>query len=176
MDLTASNTSLRKSNVELVAQLEELKSRNEELTSNHADLIEGNANLSNQMDGVKGELDKEKAMSASLKPELEMAALKVQTIAMDALLSARAKLMGEYKRGEHTSWDLDEEIRTWEKRVAVVVWDGDDFKEEGDEELAPAIVSPKNIEPDARAKDVAADMEEQGPVEPIASHKDITID
>ena len=44
-------------------------------------------------------------MSASLKSELETAALKVQTIVVDAVLSARAELMGEFKRGEHTSWD-----------------------------------------------------------------------
>ena len=62
------------------------------------------------MDGVKGKLEKEKAVSASLKLELEMAALKVQTIMVDAVLSARVELMGEFKRGEHTSCDL---VRRW---------------------------------------------------------------
>lgn len=32
-----------------------------------------------------------------------MAAMKVQTIAVDAVLSARAELMGEYKKREHSS-------------------------------------------------------------------------
>ena len=49
----------------------------------------------------------EKAVSAGLRSELETAELKVQTIAVDAVLSARAELMGEYKRGEHSTWDLD---------------------------------------------------------------------
>ena len=62
------------------------------------------------MDGVKEELVKEKAMSTSLKFELEATALKVQTIAVDVVLSAKAELMGEYKRGEHSIWDLDEKI------------------------------------------------------------------
>ena len=56
-----------------------------------------------------------KDMSASLKSELEMAALKVQTIAVDVVLSARAALMEEFKKGEHTSWDPNEEIRTWKR-------------------------------------------------------------
>lgn len=48
---------------------------------------------------MKDALEKVKVVSASLKSELETAALKVQTIAVDAVLSARAKLMGVYKRG-----------------------------------------------------------------------------
>ena len=55
------------------------------------------------MDGVRDELVSEKAMNAGLKPELETAELKVQTIAVDAMLSARAELMGEFKRGEHSN-------------------------------------------------------------------------
>ena len=55
-------------------------------------------------------------MSAGLKIELEAVALKVQTITVDAMLNARAKLMGEFKRGEHSNWDLDEEIWMWVKR------------------------------------------------------------
>ena len=51
-------------------------------------------------------------MSAGLKAELETAVEKIQTIVVDAVLSARAELMGEYKRGEHSSWDPDEEIET----------------------------------------------------------------
>ena len=42
-------------------------------------------------------------MSASLKSELETAALKVQTIAVDVVLSARVELIEEFKKGEHTS-------------------------------------------------------------------------
>ena len=103
VDLIASNASLRKSNVELIASLEELKSRIEELTTNHASLVKENAKIISQMDGVKDELEMEKAMSASLKSELETATLKVQTISMDALLCAKVNLMGEFKKGEHTS-------------------------------------------------------------------------
>ena len=64
--------------------------------------MEKNAELISQMDGMKDEL-----VSAGLKSELEMAALKVQTIAVDVVLSARAELMGEFKRGEHSNWDPD---------------------------------------------------------------------
>ena len=73
-------------------------SRNEELNSNHAGLVEENAKIISQMDGVKGELEREKAMSVALKSELETAVIKVQTIVVDVMLSARTKLIGEYKR------------------------------------------------------------------------------
>ena len=46
----------------------------------------------------------ERAVSAGLKSELETAALKVQTIVVDFVLSARAELMGKFKRGEHSCW------------------------------------------------------------------------
>ena len=96
----ASNASLRKLNSELTAQLEEL-------TTNHATLIEKNAELINQTDSVRNELVSEKTVSAGLKFELEMTKLKVQTIVVDAVLSVRAELMGEFKRGEHSNWDPD---------------------------------------------------------------------
>ena len=109
-DLPASNASLRKLNAEFTFQLEELKSRNEELqskneelSSNHAGLMEENAKIISQLDGVKDELVSERAMSTGFKSELETIALKVQTIAVDTVLSARAKLMGEFERGEHSS-------------------------------------------------------------------------
>ena len=86
-DLFASNATLRKLNSELTAQLEELKSKNEELITNQAVLIEKNAELINQMDGVRDKLVSEKAVSTGLKSELETAALKVHTIAMDAVLN-----------------------------------------------------------------------------------------
>ena len=111
-DLFASNASLRKFNAELTAQLEELKSKNEELTTCHSTLVERNAELTNQIDIVRDELSGEKAVSAGLKAKLETAAEKIQTIAVDVVLSASAELMGEYKRGEHSSWDPNEEIET----------------------------------------------------------------
>ena len=80
------------------------------------------------MDGVKDKLAKQKIENASLKSELETATLKVQTITVDVLLSARAELMEEFKRGEHTGWDLDEEIRTWERRAAMLTGGGDESK------------------------------------------------
>ena len=39
---------------------------------------------------------------------------------MDAVLSAKAELMGEFKRGKHSNWDLDEEIWTWNKKAVVL--------------------------------------------------------
>ena len=107
-----SNASLRKSNTTLLTQLEELKSQNEELSTNHFILVEENARIISQIEGMKDELVKEKAVSTGLKSELEMAALKVQMIVVDAVLSARAELMEEYKRGEHSSWNMDKEIQT----------------------------------------------------------------
>ena len=97
--------------------------------------------------GVQDELNGEKAVSAGLRAELEEAAEKVQTIAVDAVLSARAELMGEFKRGEHSSWDPDEEIETWRKREAVLAGaesasDGEASEEEG----APAVESPEQQE------------------------------
>ena len=87
--MTVSNASLRKLNTELIAQLTELNSRNEELSANHVGLIEENAKVISQMDGVKDKLDRKKVVSASLKSKLETATLKVQTIVVDSMLSAR---------------------------------------------------------------------------------------
>ena len=147
-DLFASNASLRKLNADLTAQLEELKSKNEELTTGHSILVERNAELTNQIDSVRDELSGEKAVSAGLKAGLETAAEKIQTIAVDVVLSARAELMGEYKRGEHSSWDLDEEIETWKKREAVLAGGEATSDEEEDGDGASAVESPKQKEDD----------------------------
>ena len=66
----------------------------------------------------------------------------MQAIAVNAVLSARAELMAEFKRGEHSSWDPDEEIRTWEKRQALIA-SSEVSEEEEVEEAAPAVGSPK---------------------------------
>ena len=63
---------------------------------------------------------------------------RVQTIAVDVVLSARDELMGEFKRGEHSNWDLDEEIQTWDKRAAVLAG-GEASEDEDEEEAAPAM-------------------------------------
>ena len=138
---------MRKLNSELTAQLEELKSKNEELTTGHSTFVEKNAELINQIDGARDKQTSEKAVSAGLKAELETAAEKIQTIAVDVVLSARAELMGEYKRGEHSSWDPDEEIETWKKREAVLAA-GDDASnaEAKEEEMALAVEGPKQQE------------------------------
>ena len=99
VDLIASNASLRKSNAELASQLEELTFRDEELSSNHVSLVEENANTISQLDDLKEELVKEKAVSTDLKSELETATLKLQTIAVDVVLSVRAELIKAFKRG-----------------------------------------------------------------------------
>ena len=52
---------------------------------------------------MKDELEVEKAVSASLKSKLEFVTWEVQAIAVNVVLSACAELMGEFKRGEHTS-------------------------------------------------------------------------
>ena len=185
-DLSASHAFLRKLNAELTSQIEELKSRNEELqskneelSSNHASLVEENARIISQLDGVKDELVSVKAVSAGLKSELETAALKVQTIAADAMLSARAELMGEFKRGEYSSWDPNEEIQTWDKRAAVLA--GGEVSEDEEEDVStPALGSlkekdsqtePEPVEPITRAKDMAIETREKA-----ASQEDITVD
>ena len=62
------------------------------------------------MDDVKEELHGEKASSASHRFELESITVEVQAITVNAILSARAELMVEFKKGEHSFWDSDEEI------------------------------------------------------------------
>ena len=101
---------MRKANVELIAEkknfsskLAELKSKNKELEENYAKLVKGNAKLIGEKDVVKDELAKEKSKNASLKVELETAVHKVQTIAVDAVLSIRVELMREFNKGEHAN-------------------------------------------------------------------------
>ena len=112
VDLTASNASLRKLNEKLASQLEELRTRNKEFSSNNASLFEENAKILGKLDGVKDELEVEKAMSVSLKFELESVTFEAQAIVVNSVLSSRAELMGKFKRGEHSSWDPNEEILT----------------------------------------------------------------
>ena len=132
---------------ELKKKNEELKSRNKELVADNSTLVERSAELSAKVEGVQGELTGEKAVSAGLRAELEEAAEKVQTIAVDAVLSARAELMGEFKRGEHSSWDPDEEIETWRKREAVLAGaESASDAEASEEEGSPAVESPKQQE------------------------------
>ena len=141
-------------------------------------LVEKNAELVNKMDGVRDELAGEKAASAGLKVELETAAEKIQTIAVDAVLSARAELMGKFKRGEHSSWDPDEEIEIWRKREAVLAGvesasDGEASEDEG----APAVESPKQQEEEVVPKlgEPAAGAEGAVPEpEDVAAHEDPT--
>ena len=87
----------------MASQLEELRTRNEELSSINATLVEENAKILGKLDGVKDELEVEKAVSASLKSELVSVTSEAQAIVVNAVLSARAELMGEFKRGEHSS-------------------------------------------------------------------------
>ena len=110
---------------------------------------------------MKDELVSERAMSTGLKSELEMATLKVQTIVVDAVLSTRAELMGEFKRGEHSSWDPDQEIQTWDKRAAVLA--GGEVSEDEEEEVSTLVLgSPKEKDPQTKPE----------PVEPNAGAKD----
>ena len=148
--------------------------------------MEKNAELVNKMDGVRNELAGEKAVSAGLKVELETAAEKIQTMAVDAVHSARAELMGEFKRGEHSSWDPDEEIETWRKREAVLAGLDAASDEEDDEEEAPVVESPKQQEgdtvpelgePAAGAEGVVPEPEDvAGHEDPAAGAEDIAKD
>ena len=104
VDLFASNASLRKANVEhimkdLFAKVVELKSKIEELDDNHAKLVRQNAKLMDKFDAGRDKLAKEKAKNANLKAKLGVLQKKVQFIAVDAILHARADLMGN-SRGE----------------------------------------------------------------------------
>ena len=172
---------------ELKKRNEELKSRNKELVTDNSTLVERSAELSAKVEGVQDELNGEKAVSAGLRAELEEAAEKVQTIAVDAVLSARAELMGEFKRGEHSSWDPDEEIEIWRKREAVLAGvesasDGEASEDEG----APVVESPKQREeevvpeldePAAGTDDAVPEPDDAAtPEDPAADAEDIAKD
>ncbi|KAL5563464.1 hypothetical protein UlMin_033211 [Ulmus minor] len=172
VDLTASNATLRKSNEKLTASLEELKTRNEELSSNNSKLVNQNARILGQLDEVKEELHVEKATTASLRTEVESITAEAQAIAVNAVLSARAELMAEFKKGEHSSWDPDEEIRTWEKRQTLMA--GGEVSEEEDEAVIAA-ESPKQKEDDVAPElgEAAAGAEGVVPeTEVAAAHED----
>ena len=55
--------------------------------------------------------------------------------------------MEEYKKGEHASWDSNQEIETWKKKEAMLAA-GEEVtdEEEDDEESAPAMGSLKQLE------------------------------
>ena len=106
---------------------------------------------------------------------------------MDAVLSSQVELMEEYKKGEHTSWDPNQEFQTWKRReVVLAVGEDETDEEDEDEEELPLVVgsskqvelggSSKQIGPNVSPDDAASDMGEQGPIEPTASHEDITRD
>ena len=121
---------------------------------------------------------KEKADNSGLREELEAALLKVQSIAVDAVLSARAELMEEFKRGEHASWDPDQEIETWKKREAMLAAGEDASNAEEEEEEAPTVGSPKSQEMVANPEQVEPDAgaDPAAPEDPAASAEDIAKD
>ena len=125
----------------------DLSSKLAKLEENYVKLVKGNAKIIGEVDAVKDELAKEKAENSSLKAELETTVLKVQTIAVDVVLSAWTELMEEFKKGEHASWDPDQEIQTWKKREAVLARGDYESKDEEDEG-EPTLVagSPKQLQ------------------------------
>ena len=134
-----------------------------------------------KVDGMRDELGGVKAVSAGLRAELETAAEKIQTIAVDAVLSARAELMGEFKRGEHSSWDLDEKIETWRKReIMLAGGEPASDSEASDDEGAPAVESPKQKEVDVVSEhgepDAGAEVFVPEPEDVAASVEDIAKD
>ena len=40
----------------------------------------------------------------------------MKSVAVDAILHARAELIEEFKAGQHTDWDPDFEINVWKER------------------------------------------------------------
>jgi len=77
--------------------------RNEKLSSNNTSLVEENAKILGKLDEVKDELEGEKALSLSLKYELESVTAEPQAITVNAILSTHVELMAEFKRGKHYS-------------------------------------------------------------------------
>ena len=69
--------------------------------------------------------------------------LRVQSIAVDVFLSDCVELMEEFKKSEHTSWDLDQEIQTWKKRIAMLAKGDREESEEEDDESTLMAESPK---------------------------------
>ena len=134
---------------------------------------------------MKEELASEKAKNATLKAELESILKKMQFIIIDAILHARAKLMGEFKRGEHATWDPDQEIQTWEKRAAALAKGDEQFEEKKEDESSLVAGSPmhvelgdssKQVEPEAGTRDVVGDEGYKEYAVSIVSHEDITKD
>ena len=108
-----------------------------------------------------------------------MAALKLQTIAVDVMFNARAELMEDFKKGEHRSSNPDKEIWTWKRRQVVLDGGGDESKE--DEDLALVIEIPKLTEVGDSSKQSVpevgdGDVGKEGLVEPVVSQVDITKD
>ena len=177
--MAASNATLRRSNEKLTTSLEELKIRDEELSSNNKKLVDQNARILGQLDEVKEELHAEKATTASLRTEVESITAEAQAIAVNAVLSARAELMAEFKKGEHSSWDPDEEIRTWERRQTLMAG-GEVSEEEEVEEATLAAESPKQKddvapeqgEPAAGAEGVVPEPEDVAAPEDPAAGED----
>ena len=128
---------------------------------------------------MKEELNGEKASSVSFSSELKSITAEAQAIAVNTVLSARAELMAKFKRGEHSSWDPNEEIRTWEKRQALIAG-GEVSEDEEVEEAAPAVGSPKpkemGLDPKQAELDVGAEAVVPEPTEMAASAEDIAGD
>jgi len=137
------------------------------------------------LDDAKEELQVEKATSASLRSEVESITAEAQAVAVNAVLSARAELMAEFKRGEHSSWDPDEEIWTWEKRQTLMA-SGDVSEDEELEEATLATespmqkdddVTPEMGEPAAGVEGVEPEPEDvAAPEDPAAGAEDIARD
>ena len=133
---------------------------------------------------MKEELAREKVENAAVKAELELTLKKMQFIAVDAILHAWVELMGEFKRGEHANWDLDQEIQTWKNRE-VGLAKGDEAFDEEEDESTPMAESPKQAElgdsskqaeHEVGAEEIVVDAEPKELVEPVASQVDITKD
>ena len=96
---------------------------------------------SSQVDSLKKDLANEKAENAAIKAKLESTLNKMNFIVVDAILHAQAKLIEEFKKGEHVSWDPDQEIQTWKDREVVLVRVKEE--ESNDDESTPMAGSPK---------------------------------
>ena len=79
--------------------------------------------------------------------------------------------MGEFKRGKHSNWDLDEEIQTQDKRAAVLAGSEVSEDEEGEEVSTPDERSPKDKDPVVDSKpNVGAKT-----IEPVLEATDVDV-
>ena len=91
--------------------------------------------------------------------------------------------MGEFKRGEHATWDSDQEIQTWKTREAMLAKGDEGESDEEEDESTLMGESPKQVEVGdsssqaerkAGTEEMVMDVGLKESIEPIMSQEDIT--